>query len=174
MEQFFHVGTVTSPHGVRGDVKIYPTTEDPARFLDLDEVILRRNGKEEIRGISHVRFLKNLVVLHLEGIDDRNAAEPYRGWELYVTRENAIPLEEGEYYVADLIGMDVYTEKDKLGILTDVMQTGANDVYVVDSPRYGEVLIPAIKACIINVDPEGGRMDVHLLPGLVGERKDNT
>ena len=167
LEQFFHVGTVTSPHGVRGDVKVYPTTEEPDRFLDLKDVILRRNGKEEIREISHVRFLKRLVVLHLNGIEDRTAAELYRNWELFVSRENAIPLEEGEYYVADLIGLKVYTEKEQLGILKDVLQTGANDVYVVETSRYGEVLIPAIKECILHVDPAEGRMDVHLLPGLI-------
>lgn len=167
LEQFFHIGTVTSPHGVRGDVKVYPTTDEPDRFLDLKDVILRTNGREEIREISHVRFLKSLVVLHLNGIEDRTSAELYRNWELFVSRENAIPLEEGEYYVADLIGIKVYTEKEHLGILKDVLQTGANDVYVVESAQYGEVLIPAIKECILHVDPAGGRMEVHLLPGLV-------
>lgn len=173
MEQFFHVGTITSPHGVRGDLKVYPTTDDPERFLDLEKVILRKKAGgsgEETRKVSNVRFLKNMVILHLEGIPDRNTAELYRQCELYVPREEAVPLDEDEYYIADLIGMEVYREEGRLGTLRDVMQTGANDVYVVDSPEYGEVLIPAIKACIINVDPAEGRMDVHLLPGLIDER----
>ena len=176
MEQFFHVGTITSPHGVKGDVKVYPTTDDPERFLDLEKVIIGKKGQEaasrEVRAVSHVRFLKNMVILHLEGIPDRNAAETYRQWELYVPREDAVPLEENEYYIADLIGMCVYSEEGLLGTLREVMQTGANDVYVVDSPVHGEVLIPAIKACIIKVDPADGRMDVHLLPGLIDERKE--
>ena len=175
MEQFFHIGTITSPHGVRGDMKVYPTTDDPERFLVLEKVIVRKNGREagqEIRGVSGVRFLKNMVILHLEGISDRNAAELYRQRELYVPREDAVPLDEDEYYVADLIGMDVYREEGRLGRLREVMQTGANDVYVVDSPEFGEVLIPAIKACIMKVDPAEGRMNVHLLPGLIDERKE--
>ena len=168
VEQFFRVGCITSPHGVHGEVKVYPTTDDPDRFLDLEKVILRKNGKEEIRKISRVRFQKNMIILSLEGITDRNTAELYRQWELYVSREDAIPLEENEYFVADLIGMKVYQEGDNyLGVLRDVLQTGANDVYAVETESYGEVLIPAIKACIIKVDPAAGRMDVHLLPGLI-------
>ena len=177
MEQFFHIGTITSPHGVRGDVKVFPTTDDPERFLDLEKVILRKRGREagqEIHEISQVRFLKNLVVLHLDGIGDRNAAEGYRQWELYVPREEAVPLEEDEYYIADLVGMEVYREEGRLGVLREVMQTGANDVYVVDSPEFGEILIPAIKTCIRKADPAGGRMDVRLLPGLIDERKEET
>ena len=174
MEQFFHVGTITSPHGVRGEVKVYPTTDDPERFLDLKTVILRKRENEpgKVYGIARVHFLKNMVLLQLEGIDDRNTAELFRGYELYVPREDALPLHEDEYYIADLIGMDVYTETEKLGVLKDVMQTGANDVYVVRSGRYGEVLIPAIKACIMKVDVACGRMDVHLLPGLINEREE--
>ncbi len=174
MEKFFHVGTITSPHGVRGEVKVYPTTDDPERFLDLETVILRKSEQEAGRtyGILKVHFLKNMVLLLLEGIEDRNTAELLRGYELYVSREDAVPLHENEYYIADLIGMEVYTEKERLGILQDVMQTGANDVYVVLSERYGEVLIPAIKACIMKVDVAQGRMDVHLLPGLIDEREE--
>ena len=173
MEQFFHIGTITSPHGIRGEVRVFPTTDDPARFLDLKSVILKRNESEsgEVKKIQGVRFQKNMVLLLLEGINDRNAAETLRKIELYVAREDAVPLGENEWFIADLIGMDVYTEDGLLGKLTDVMQTGANDVYCVQSPVHGEVLIPAIKQCIMNVNVEGGRMDVHLLPGLIQERK---
>ena len=173
MEQFFHVGTITSPHGVRGDVKVYPTTDEKERFLDLESVILRKqeNDEGEVRKIGHVRFLKNMVILQIEGVPDRNAAETLRGMELYVPREDAIPLRENEYYVADLIGMKVFTEDGELGVLEEVIQTGANDVYQVKSPRYGEVLIPAIRDCILEVDVENGWMKVYLLPGLIDERK---
>ena len=176
MEQFFHVGTITSPHGVRGDVKVYPTTDEKERFLDLKSVILRKDAQDEgeTKKIFHVRFLKNMVILQIEGTPDRNAAELLRGMELYVPREEAIPLSENEYYVADLIGMEVSTEEGVLGILEEVIQTGANDVYQVRSPRYGEVLIPAIRECIRNVDIENGRMQVHLLPGLSDEGKGTT
>ena len=171
MEQFFHVGTITSPHGVRGEVKVYPTTDDPERFLDLKQVILRKkeNDPGETRGIRKVHFLKNMVLLHLDGVEDRNAAELLRGLELYVPREDAVPLQEDEYFIADLIGMKVFSDGEEFGVLKDVLQTGANDVYAVMSPRFGEVLIPAIKPCIINVDIVEGRMDVHLLPGLIDE-----
>ena len=171
MEAYFHIGTVTSPHGIRGEVKVYPTTDDPARFLDLNQVILRVETGDEVRAVEGVRFTKGMVLLKLEGIPDRTAAEGYRGCELYVPRADAVPLGKDEYYIADLIGMRVHTAEGELGRIREVLQTGANDVYVVDSPLHGEVLIPAIKACIIKVDIEGGRMDVELLPGLIDEKR---
>ena len=122
------------------------------------------------RKVQRVKFFKNMVILKLEGIESMNDAELYRQCDLLVDRENAIPLEEGEYYIADLIGLRVISdEKEDLGKLTDVMQTGANDVYVVEGPAHGEILIPVIDDCVLDIDLEKGEVLVHLLPGLIDE-----
>ena len=171
MEDFLKVGAVTATHGVRGEVRVFPTTDDPGRFRSLEEVILQKNGLRETHEIRSVKFSKNMVILGLSGINSMNDAEKYRNWDLMVPREKAVPLGEDEYYIGDLIGMEVVTKEGcLLGHIEDVMQTGANDVYVVSSEEYGEILIPAIKACIIQVDVNENRMTAELLPGLLPER----
>lgn len=167
MEDLLKVGVITTTHGVRGEVKVFPTTDDPARFKKLKEVILD-TGKEQIPlEITGVKFFKNLVILKFKGLDNINDVEQYRQKSLYVTRENAVELKPGEYFIADLIGLAVCTDEgEELGELTDVMKTGANDVYVVRQENGEELLIPAIKDCIREVDIEEGVMCVHLLPGL--------
>ncbi len=168
MEKFLKIGAVTTTHGVRGEMKVFPTTDDPQRFLDLDEVILTNGKQSETHSIVGVKFVKNLVILKLEGIESMDEAVRYRSWDVMIPREKGVPLKENEYYVADVIGMTVRTEDGKLfGTLKDVMETGANDVYVVQTKEHGEVLIPAIKACIMRVNVEEGEMTVHLLPGLI-------
>lgn len=168
MEEFLKVGVVTSTHGLRGEVKVFPTTDDPERFRKLKDVWLERQGNREKLRIGSVKFFKNLVIVKFQGIDDISQVETWRGAELYVERKDAVPLKENEYYIADLLGMKVCTEDGALlGSLKDVISTGANDVYAVDSEKYGEVLIPAIKQCIMGVDVTSGVMTVHLLPGLI-------
>lgn len=167
MEDLFKVGVITSTHGIKGEVKVFPTTDDANRFKKLKKVILD-TGKEKIdMEITGVRFFKNMVILKFKGIDDINDVEKYRKAELYVTRENAVPLKKNEYYIADLIGMDVVSDEDEeLGVIDDVLQTGANDVYVIKKAGCQDLLIPAIKDCVKDVDVEGGKMIVHLLEGL--------
>ena len=168
MEDLLQVGVITTTHGVRGEVKVFPTTDDPARFKKLKNVILD-TGKEKLElEIAGVKFFKNMVILKFKGIDDINDVEKYRKKSLYVTRENAVKLKKDEYFIADLIGMKVSTDEgEELGTLSDVMQTGANDVYVISMTDGEEVLIPAIRDCIRDVDVEQGQMCVHLLPGLL-------
>lgn len=167
MEQRFQVGVITSTHGVRGEVKVFPTTDDAARFKKLKHVILD-TGKEDIElEITSVKFFKNMVILKFKGIDDMDTANKYRQKSLYVTRENAVKLKKNEYFIADLIGLNVTSDEgEALGIIDDVMQTGANDVYVVKGEGGEELLLPAIKECIKEVDIEAGTMLVHVLPGL--------
>ena len=167
MEDLLQVGIITTTHGVRGEVKVFPTTDDPARFKKLKNVLLD-TGKEKLSlEIASVKFFKNMVILKFKGIDNINDVEKYRKCALYVTRENAVALEENEYFIADLIDMEVVTdEEERLGTLVDVMQTGANDVYVVKTESGEEILIPAIRDCIRSVDVEKGQMCIHLLPGL--------
>lgn len=170
MEQFLQVGIISSTHGIKGEVKVFPTTDDVNRFKKLKEVILD-TGKEKLRlKIEGVRFFKQFAILKFEGYDNINDIEKYRGKSLFVTRENAVKLKKDEYFIADLIGVFVENEDGSFkGILKDVIETGANDVYVVQCEDGKEVLIPAIKDCILSVDLDNNMMKVHLLDGLLDQ-----
>ena len=155
MEELFRVGVISNTHGIRGEVKVYPTTDNVRRFDDLKEVILDTGKEQLILHVTSVKYFKNMVILKFKEFDNINDIIPYKGMDLLVTRENAIPLEEGEYYIADIIGSKVITDEDKiLGTLTDVLQTGANDVYVVKTKDGKEVLLPSIEECILDRDIE--------------------
>ena len=168
MEELLQVGVITSTHGVRGEVKVYPTTDDATRFKQLKHVLLD-TGKETLPlEIQGVKFFKQFVILKFKGIDNINDIEIYKRCPILVERCDAVELEEDEYFIADMIGMAVETEEGKeFGTLKDVIETGANDVYVIDSIEHGEVLVPAIKECILNVNIEECRMKIHLMDGLV-------
>ena len=163
METKLQVGVISSTHGVRGEVKVFPTTDDVKRFKRLKEVILD-TGKEELTlEIEGVKFFKQFVILKFKGYDNINDIEKYKGKSLFVTRANAVRLRRDEYFIADLQGLTVVDEEDKvLGTLRDVMETGANDVYIIDMADGREVLVPAIKECILHVDVEAGKMQQPL------------
>ena len=168
MEQFLQVGVISSTHGIRGEVKVFPTTDDPMRFKKLKKVFLD-TGRERLElEVQSVRFFKQFAIVKFKGIDNINDIERYRGKELWIRRDQAVDLKKDEYFIADLVGM-IVTEEDGrvLGTLTDVIQTGANDVYVVKMENGKEILLPAIRQCILHVDVEAGQMQVHLLPGLL-------
>jgi 16S rRNA processing protein RimM len=167
MEDMFQVGVISSTHGVRGEVKVFPTTDDVKRFKKLKQVILD-TGKEQLTlEITQVKFFKQMVILKFKEFDTLNDVERFRGKSLYVTRENAVKLQKGEYFIADMLGIRVVsTEGEELGTLVDVLQTGANDVYVVEKEGNPQLLLPAIKECIREVDMEQGLMTVYLMPGL--------
>ena len=168
MEELFRVGVISNTHGIRGEVKVYPTTDNVRRFDDLKEVILDTGKEQLILHVTSVKYFKNLVILKFKEFDNINDIIPYKGMDLLVTRENAIPLEEGEYYIADIIGSKVITDEDKiLGTLTDVLQTGANDVYVVKTKDGKEVLLPSIEECILDRDIENKIVKVHIMKGLL-------
>ena len=168
MEQYLRVGVISSTHGIRGEVKVYPTTDDPERFRELKKVILDAKGGQRTLEIQEVKFFKNQVILKFRGLDNINDVEKYKGTDLLIPREDAVPLEENENFIADLIDMEVVTDAgERLGILTDVIQTGANDVYVVKTSQEKEILLPAIRDCILEVDVEEKRMRVHGLEGLL-------
>ena len=168
MEDLLQVGIITSTHGVRGEVKEYPTTDDPRRFRRLKEVVLD-TGREKINlEIEGVKFFKQFVILKFKGLDNINDIEKYRQKSLYVTRKNAVRLQRDEYFIADLIGLKVQDEDGtELGTVKDVIETGANDVYEVEMADGRSLLLPAIKQCILNVDVENGMMQVHVLEGLL-------
>lgn len=168
MEKQLQVGVISSTHGVRGEVKVFPTTDDVTRFRQLKKVYLD-TGREMLQlEIQNVKFFKQFAILKFKGIDNINDIEKYRGKSLMIDREDAVDLDEDEYFIADMIGMKVYTEDgSEFGTLKDVMETGANDVYIIDSLEHGEVLIPAIRECILDVDMDEERMTIHLMEGLV-------
>ena len=167
MEQMLRVGVITSTHGVRGEVKVFPTTDDAKRFKTLKKVIL--DGREPLElSIEQVKFFKNMVILKFKGYDNINDVETWRQRDLLITRDQAVELKEDEYFITDLIGLTIVNEEETvLGRVKDVLETGANDVYVVELTGGKELLLPAIKDCILNVDLEGGRMKVHVLDGLM-------
>lgn len=167
MNDMLQVGAITSTHGLRGEVKVFPTTDDPRRYDYLKEVWLD-TGKEMLQmEVQSVKYFKQFVIVKFKGIDRIEDVERYVKKSLYVTRENAVELGEDENFIADLIGLKVIDEDgDELGTLTDVLLTGANDVYVV-TENDKEILIPAIKQCVLEVNLEEGFMKVHLLEGLV-------
>ena len=168
MESYLRVGVIASTHGLKGEVKVFPTTDNPERFRDLKQVILDTGDEYKSLHVAGVKFFKNQVIMKFREFQDINEIEQYKGKDLLVTRDQAVPLEENENFITDLIDMEVYTDEDKrLGILRDVLQTGANDVYVVETEERKEVLLPAIPSCILKVDVERARMTVHILEGLL-------
>lgn len=168
MESRFQIGIISSTHGIRGEVKVFPTTDDVRRFGKLKEVILD-TGKEDLNlSVQSVKYFKQFVIVKFEGLDDINAVEKYRGKSLYVTRENAVRLHKDEYFIADLIGLSVQDETgEPIGVLEDVLGTGANDVYRIRLTDGRELLLPAIRQCVLEVDVQAGLMKVHILEGLL-------
>ena len=168
MEQLLQVGVISSTHGVRGEVKVFPTTDDVQRFKKLKKVILDTGREHMPLEVESVKFFKQFAILKFKGIDNINDIEKYKGKSLLVDREHAVKLRKDEYFIADMIGLTVFTDDgQEFGVMKDVLETGANDVYVIDSQKHGEVLVPAIKQCILDVDVEHGRMVIHLMEGLV-------
>ncbi len=167
MEDLLRVGVVTTTHGVRGEVKVYPTTDDPTRFEELTEVILDTGRETRSLEIVGVKYFKNLVILKFKGLDNVDDVANFRQAELYISREDAVPCEENENYIADLLGMEVVTEEGMvLGTLKQVYETGANDVYIIQGTEK-EYMIPAVQDCVKEVDLDTNRMTIHVIPGLL-------
>jgi 16S rRNA processing protein RimM len=168
MEEKFLVGIITSPHGLRGEVKVFATTDDVNRFRRLKEVLMEHGSELLTVEIEQVKFHKQFAILKLKGIDSIETAEKYRKRKLYVTRQNAVKLQKDEYFIADLEGLRIVNEEGSdIGILREVIQTGANDVYVIDLSDGRELLLPAIKQCILEVAVTEGWMKIHILEGLL-------
>lgn len=168
MDNLLRVGVISSAHGVKGEVKVYPTTDDPNRFLDLKQVKLDTGRELRELEIESVKFFKQMVILKFKGIDNINDIEKYRGKDLLIERDQAVKLEDGEYFIYDLIDSTVYSDDGrKLGILTEIMTGAANDVYVVKMTDGKELLLPCIKDCILDINTEKKEIKVHVLNGLL-------
>lgn len=168
MEQMLRVGVFANTHGVRGEIKVFPTTDDVNRFKKLKKLYLD-TGKEKIElEVQSVRFFKNMVIMKFKGIDNINDIEKYKGKDLLIDREQAVPLKKDEYFICDIIGAQVVSDEgEEIGELKEVLQTGANDVYVVKTPQGKDILFPVIKSCVLDVDTVAKKITVHILPGLL-------
>jgi len=165
--EYISIGRILKPLGVRGEVKILPLTDFPERFSAMEKVLLDLGGRFETRFVEKVASRGRFIAMKLSGIDDINAALALKDALLKITREELVPLPEGEYYVFDLIGLDVYTTAGRhLGKVKDVLQTGANDVYVVEGDVHRELLIPALKQVVLSIDQAAGKIVVELPAGL--------
>ncbi len=163
--EFIVIGEITKPHGVRGEVRVKPHTDEPERFTWLEQVYLGEHT-QRLMDVETARLHQGMILLKLTAVNDRAAAEALRGEWLMVTEAEALPLEEGEYFLFQLEGLSVQTvEGETLGVLTQVLETGANNVFVVRGDE-GEILLPDIADVVQEIDFENGRMLVNLLPGL--------
>lgn len=168
MEDMLRVGVISSTHGVRGEVKVFPTTDDAKRFTELKTVILDIRPEPVTLNIENVKFFKNMVILKFKEFNNINEIEKYKGRDLLIRREQAVKLGPDENFIADLVGLKVVTDEgEDFGILKDVLKTGANDVYIIRGKDEKEYLFPAIKQCILNVDLETETVTVHIMDGLL-------
>ena len=168
MQKRLEVGQIVNTFGIKGEVKVMPFTDDITRFDDLEKVYVKTKKEEKLYKIQNVRYHKNMVLIKFENIETPEQAELLRNAFLEIDREDAISLEEGTYYIADLIGMEVYSDDgNKLGIVEDIYNTGANDIYVVKNDLGKQILLPGIKEVIKEVNLDTEKITVHLIPGLI-------
>ena len=168
MEEYFEIGQIVNTSGLKGEIKVKPFTDDITKFNNFKTIYISIKKELKEFEIEHVRFSKNMVFLKLKGIDTVEDAENYRNLYIKRKRDKDEKLEEDTYYIVDLLGCKVYTDEQKeLGEVVDVFSTGSNDVYVVKDELGKQVLLPAIKDVIKNVDIENRTIIVHLLEGLI-------
>lgn len=168
MEEYLEIGQIVNTFGIKGQVKINPLTDDIGQFKKLKEIYIEKNKKLELYKIENVKYHKNMIILKLQGIDTPEQAEKYRNCYIKINRKNARKLPEGTYFIVDLIGLDVYTDEEKLlGNLEDIYNTGSSDIYVVRTPEGKQILLPAINEVIKKVDMKNKKIIVHIIEGLI-------
>ena len=168
MQKRLEIGQIINTFGIKGEVKVFPLTDDIKRFDDLETVYVKNKKESQLYNIESIKYHKNFVLIKFKEINTVEQAETLRNSYLEVDRAQAIPLNEGEYFIADLIGLEVYSDEGKLiGKVDDIYNTGANDIYVVKNDLGKQILLPGIKDVIKNVDLEKGQIIVHLIPGLI-------
>ena len=165
--EFLRIGVVTSPHGVRGEVRVYPTTDEISRFSEVGTLLLEKEGVRSLRTIESVKQLKGMVALKLSGIDSVEEAEKIRNADLLIRRDQSSPLKEGQYFIGDLLDLlAVREDGTEVGTVEDVLKTGANSVLVIKKKDGKELLLPVIPDSVLSVDSDEGIMTIHVLPGL--------
>ena len=168
MTKYLEIGQIVNTFGIKGMVKVKPFTDDIRRFDRLEKVYIKKQNEKKEYQIEEVKYHKEMVLIKFKGIDNIDAANLLKNSYLIVDREKEEPLEEGRYYIVDMLGIDVYTEEGNLlGKLDDIYNTGSNDIYVVKDELGKQVLLPALKEVIKKVDIENRKMVVHLIPGLI-------
>lgn len=168
MKERLEVGQIVNTFGIKGFVKIYPYVDDITRFDDLKKVHINQKKQETELEIEEVKYQKNMVLVKFKGIETVEAAENLRNAYVEIDRSDAIPLEEGQYFIADLLGLEVFLDTgEKLGILEDIYNTGSNDIYVVKNELGKQFLLPYIDDVVKNIDLENGKITVHLIEGLI-------
>lgn len=167
------IGEILRPHGVRGELRVRLLTDYPERIADMDKIYVGKGVNDSRIRTYHIvsmRMHKGYGLLTFEGIKDRDVAERLRGLYVMVRLEDAVPLEEGEVYLYQLIGLKVKTEDDKLlGTISDIIETGANDVYVIDNTEHGQILFPVTEHTIIETNADAGYVLVAPPEGLLPE-----
>ena len=168
MTKYLEISQIVNTFGIKGMVKIKPFTDDINRFDKLKKVYIKNKESKKEYQIQEVKYHKNMVLMKLEGIDTPEQADLLRQSYLLVDRADEEPLEEGVYYIVDLLGLEVYTDENKLlGKVEDIFNTGSNDIYVIKDEMGKQILLPGIPEVLKNVDLEKGRITVHLIPGLI-------
>lgn len=168
MDDLLRIGVVTTTHGLRGEVKVFPTTDDARRFDKCDEVILEGRNEQLVLHVERVKYFKNIVIVKFKEFHDISEVERFRKYDIMVTREHAVPLEAGEYFICDIIGAQVVEEDGtSIGTVKDVLETGANNVFVIVTDDGKEVLFPSIPECIKRVDVEKKEVVAFIMPGLM-------
>lgn len=168
MTKYLEIGQIVNTFGIKGMVKVKPFTDNIKRFDKLKKVYIEnKNGRKEYE-IEELKYHKEMVLIKFKGIESPEDANLLRESYLMVNRADEEPLEEGTYYIVDMIGLEVETEEgEKLGNLVDIFNTGSNDIYVVKNELGKQILLPAIKDVIKKIDMEKRKMTVHLIPGLM-------
>ncbi len=162
------IGQIVNTFGIKGMVKVKPFTDNIRRFDELKTVYVEKNGNQTEYEIEEVKYHKDMVLIKFKGIDKVEQAEMLRNSYLTVSRDSVEELEEGRYYIVDLLGLEVYTDEQiLLGTLEDIFNTGSNDIYVVKDKQGKQILLPAIQDVIKQIDIENKKIIVHLLPGLI-------
>ena len=162
------IGRIVNTFGIKGIVKVKPFTDDIKRFDNLKTVYIEKNNTQKEYEIEEVKYHKDMVLIKFKGVDTVEQAELLRNAYLTISRDSAEKLEEGRYYIVDMLGLEVYTDEQVLlGTLEDIFNTGSNDIYVVKDKQGKQILLPAIQDVIKQIDMENRKMIVHLLPGLV-------
>ncbi len=162
------IGQIVNTFGIKGMVKVKPFTDDIRRFDELKTVYVEKNSTKTEYEIEEVKYHKDMVLIKFKGIDKVEQAEMLRNSYLTVSRDSVEKLEEGRYYIVDLLGLEVYTDEQiLLGTLEDIFNTGSNDIYVVKDKQGKQILLPAIQDVIKQIDIENKKIIVHLLPGLI-------
>lgn len=168
MQKYFEVGQIVNTFGVKGMLKVKPFTDDVNRFEELKKVYICKKEKLEEVEIEEVKYHKDMVLLKVKGIDDMNEAEKVKGLYLKIDRKNAKKLPKDTYFIADLLGLQVYSDTGELlGKVDDIFRTGANDVYVIKDEKGKQLLLPGIPDVIKEIDLEKEKIIVHILKGLI-------